>query len=42
MILEIGKTIKYNNIKVKYDRDKFIEKLNNTDFPDKNNIMKEF
>lgn len=42
MILEIGKSIKFQRIKVKYDRDTFIEKVKKTEFPDKNNIMKFF
>ena len=42
MILEIDKSIKFKRIKVKYDRDTFIEKMKNTGFPDKNNIMKYF
>lgn len=43
MLLEIDKrSIKFKPIKVKYDRDKFIEKIMKTDFPDKKNIMKIF
>lgn len=29
-------------IKVKFDRKKFIDKIMNLDFPDKNNILKYF
>ena len=42
MILEIDKSIKFERVKVKFDRDTFIEKVMNTDFPDKKNIMKIF
>ena len=42
MIIEIDKTIKFKKIKVKFDRDKFINKLNKINFPDKENIMKYF
>lgn len=42
MILEIDKSIKYERIKVKFDRDAFVDKLDKTDFPDKKNIMKYF
>ena len=42
MILEVGKSIKYIPVKVKFDRDTFVNKLINTDFPDKKNIMKWF
>lgn len=42
MILEISKTIKYKKRQVKYDRDKFINKLMSIDFPDKKNILKCF
>ena len=42
MILEIDKSIKFERIKVKFDRDKLVDKLNKTDFPDKKNIMKYF
>ena len=42
MILEIDKSIKYDRIKVKFDRDAFVDKLDKTDFPDKKNIMKYF
>ena len=34
MILEISKTIKYKKRQVKYDTDKFINKLMSIDFPD--------
>lgn len=42
MILEIGKSIKFERIKVKFDRDNFVDKLNKTNFPDKKNIIKYF
>ena len=42
MILEIDSSIKFERIKVKYDRDTLLNKLNNIDFPDKKNIMKWF
>lgn len=42
MILEISKSIKYKTRKVKYDRDKFIDKVLSHDFPDKKNILKYF
>ena len=42
MILEINKDISMKRIKVKFDRKKFIDKIMNLDFPDKNNILKYF
>ena len=42
MILEINKDISIKRIKVKFDRKKFIDKIMNLDFPDKNNILKYF
>ena len=42
MILEIDKSISFKQIKVKFDREKLINKLNKTDFPAKKYIMKEF
>lgn len=42
MIIEIDKTIKFTKVKVKFDREIFIDKLNKTIFPDKKNIMKYF
>ena len=42
MILEIDSSIKFERIKVKYDRDTLLNKLNNIDFPEKKNIMKWF
>ena len=42
MILEIDKSIKFERIKVKFDRENFVDKLNKTNFPDKKNIMKYF
>ena len=42
MILEIDKSIKFERIKVKFNRDNFVDKLNKTNFPDKKNIMKYF
>ena len=41
MILEIDKSITFERIKVRFDRDTLLEKLKN-DFPDKKNIMKWF
>lgn len=42
MILEISKGISMKKIKVKFDRKKFVDKIINLDFPDKNNILKYF
>ena len=42
MILEISKTTKYLKRKIKYDRDKFINKLLILKYPDKQNILKYF
>ena len=42
MILEISKNIKYQRRKIKYNREKFINKVLDTEFPDKNNILKYF
>ena len=42
MILEINRGIKFEKIKVKFDRNTFIDKLNKIYFPDKKNIMKYF
>lgn len=42
MILDIGKSISFTKMKVKFDRERFIDKLNKTNFPDKKNIMKYF
>lgn len=42
LLIEIDKSIIFKNIKVKFDRKKFIEKITNTDFPDKKNILKCF
>lgn len=42
MILEIDKSIKFERVKVKFNRYSFIEKINKIDFPDKKNIMKFF
>lgn len=42
LILEIDNSIKYERVKVKFDREKFIKKLCNMDFPDKKYIMKNF
>ena len=41
-IIQIDKGIKCKKIKVKYDRKKFLDKLNKTDFPAKKEIMKYF
>ena len=35
LLIEIDKSIKLHKIKVKFDRDKFIKKIINTNFPDK-------
>lgn len=40
--LEIGRSIKIRKVNVKFDRKKFINKIMNTDFPDKKNILKNF
>lgn len=40
--LEIGKKISLKNIKVKFDREKFINKIMKTNIPDKKNILKYF
>lgn len=42
LLIEIDKSIKLQKIKVKFDREKFIEKVINTNFPDKKNILKWF
>ena len=42
MILEIDSSITFERKEVKYDRDTFLNKINNIDFPDKKNIMKWF
>lgn len=42
LILEIDNSIKFERVNVKFDRESFIEKLHNIDFPDKKNIMKIF
>lgn len=42
MIIEISKSIKYELVKVKFDREKFINKLNKINYPDKENIMEIF
>ncbi len=42
MILEVSKSIKYQKRTIKYDRDKFINKVLSHDFPDKKNILKYF
>lgn len=41
-IIEISKTISFRRQKIKYDRDKFIDKVMNANFPDKENILKYF
>ena len=41
-IMEIDDSIKFERIKVKYDRDKFVNKITNIDFPDKEGILKYF
>lgn len=42
MVLGISKNISIKKIKVKYNRTKFINKILNLDFPDKQNILKIF
>lgn len=42
IIIEISKTTSFRRQKIKYDRDKFIDKVMNTNFPDKKNILKYF
>lgn len=42
MLIEIGKSRKFSTIKLKYDRKTFVDKLKNTQFPDKKNILKYF
>lgn len=42
LLIEIDKSITFKNINIKFDREKFIEKITNTDFPDKKNILKSF
>lgn len=42
MLIEIKKGISFKTIKVKYDRESLVKKLIDTDFPDKNNILKYF
>lgn len=42
LLIEIGKGIKLEKIKVKYDRQTFIKKIIDTDFPGKKNILKQF
>ena len=42
MIIEISKGISFETIKVKFDRETFVKKICNYDFPDKNNILKYF
>lgn len=41
-IIEIAKSITFKRRRVKYDREKFINKVMSTDFPDKKNILKLF
>ncbi len=41
-VVEISKNSKFERRKLKYDRDKFINKIMNTEFPDKINILKYF
>lgn len=42
MIIEIASTLQIKRIKVPYDREKFVQKLINTDFPDKKHILEYF
>ena len=41
-IIEISKNTSFSRQKIKYDRNKFINKVMNTEFPDKENILKYF
>ena len=41
-IIDISKNCKIEKRTIKYDREKFINKILNIDFPDKNNILKYF
>lgn len=41
-IIEIWEEINFENIKVEFDRNTFINKINSLDFPDKDNIKKLF
>ena len=41
-IIEISKNTSFRRQKIKYDRNKFINKVMNTEFPDKENILKYF
>ena len=41
-IIDINKNLNIKRIKVKFDREKFINKILETDFPDKKNILKIF
>ena len=41
-IIEIAKSIKFEKRKIKYNRDKLINKLMSTKFPNKKNILKNF
>ena len=38
-IIEISKNIRFEKRKLKYNRDKFINKMINDEFPDKENIL---
>lgn len=42
MIIEIDKSINFERVIVKFDRNMLLSKLNSIDFPDKKNIMKLF
>lgn len=42
LIIEIDKSISFKKIKVKFNREKFVKKILDTDFPDKENILKWF
>lgn len=42
MLIEIGKSRKFSIQNVKYNRNKFLDTVRNTDYPDKKNIMKYF
>lgn len=42
LLLEIDKSVKFQKIKVQFDRKSFVNKIKNIEFPDKKNILKWF
>ena len=42
LLIDIGKSIDLKDVKVKFNRKKFINKVINSDVPDKKNILKSF